>query len=377
MKRNLEIEEWLFAFFAFGLSAPYFLWNLPVNGILFVLSIVLVYKNWDSRLKLFLPLFALMYLWVALRSNFTFIGIITVALFWPIFNARTDFMSNSFKKYKILFSITVIPSIIVYLFFLAGFDLSYHTIEPANSLKEGYYRAYPFMVLYESMPGFPMLRFHGYYDEPGIVGTVSGILLLTDNINLKNKYNIPILISGILSLSMFFYILIIIYIILFAKIGYKIIMGLGMVLALVFIFSIGELDLPFLQRFIIEDGKFAGDSRTSSAYDLWFSNYITSFDSLIGYGGNKAGDLNVGGSSYKDLIVNYGLIFFVIYLLSFFLYILHHCKKKISIYVCLFVLICTFYQRPAIFDFFYLFLWCGIICVMSQEELGEYNYKVC
>ena len=370
MKKKVEVEEWLFATCAFGLSAPYFLWGLPLNGFLFLLSTVLIIKNWNlpiSKIRLYIPVFILLYLWVALRSNFTFFGILTVSLFWAIFNTKSDFLSHSFEKYKTVFAISLIPSIFIYVLFLLGYELSYNSVEPINEIKDGIYRVYPFCIIYEGLPGYPMLRFHAYYDEPGIVGTISAILLIIDNVNIKNKINIPILLAGLLSLSLFFYVIVLTYFFVFAKPKYKIIGGVIIVfIGIIFVSIVGQ-DFPFFQRFVVENGKFVGDTRTSDSFEVWYSNFLSSIDVWFGYGGNKAQTINVGGSSYKDLVVNYGAIFFVAYLLSFFAYIRHHCKQRYSCLLCIFVFLCTLYQRPAIYDYFYLFLWCGMICLLQQK----------
>lgn len=372
MKKKDEVEEWLFATCAFGLSAPYFFWGLPLNGILFLLSTVLVFRNWNlpyeiSKIRIYIPMFILLYLWVALRSNFTFFGILTVSLFWTLFSAKSDFLSHSFKKYKTIFAISLIPSILIYVLFLFGYELSYNTVEPINEIKEGFYRIYPFTIIYEGIPGFPMLRFHAYYDEPGIVGTISAILLIIDNVNIKNKINIPILLAGILSLSLFFYVILLAYLFVFAKPKYKLIGGVIILFGgLLFITIVGQ-DFPFFQRFIVENGKFVGDTRTSDSFEVWYSNFLSSIDVWFGYGGNKAQTINVGGSSYKDLVVNYGAIFFIFYILSFIAYIGHYCKSRYSRLVCVFLFLCTLYQRPAIYDYFYLFLWCGMICSLQQK----------
>ena len=372
MKNNVEVEEWLFAACAFGLSAPYFLWGLPLNGILFILSTILVLRNWNlpndiSKIVIYIPVFFLLYLWVAFRSNFTIIGMLTVSMFWAIFVARSDFLSHSFEKYKTIFAITLIPSILFYVLFLLGFELSYKTIEPINEIKEGFYRVYPFTIMYEEIPGIPMLRFHAYYDEPGIVGTISAILLIIDNLDLKKKINIPIFIAGLLSLSLFFYVIILMYFFAFAKPKFKIVGGLlFLFIGILFVSIVGQ-DFPFFQRFVFENGKFVGDTRTSGPFEVWYSNYISSIDVLHGYGGNKSQIINPGGSSYKDLVVNYGVIFFVSYILSFLAYIEYHCESRFTRLVCVFVFLCTLYQRPAIYDYFYLFLWCGMICSLHQK----------
>lgn len=47
----------------------------------------------------------------------------------------------------------------------------------------------------------------GMYDEPGVVGTIAGAILMTRQFNFKKWINIPIFIAGILSFSLFFYVI--------------------------------------------------------------------------------------------------------------------------------------------------------------------------
>lgn len=260
----------------------------------------------------------------------------------------------------------------VYLLFLFGYDLNYTTIEPLNAIKEGWYRVYPFMILYEKFNGYPMIRFHGYYDEPGLVGTISAILLVSDKLNLKNKYNIPILVSGILSLSLFFYVIIILYMLLFSSNRYRLCIAF-ILLLIVSLYGFLETEYPFLNRFVFENGKLSGDTRTSDSFETWYNNFVYSTDFWVGLGGNSAQSINRGGASYKDIIVNYGFIFFVFYLFAFLLYILSKSRKKTNNILCIFILICTLYQRPSISDFFYLFLWCGAICNISDFDINKRN----
>lgn len=94
--------------------------------------------------------------------------------------------------------------------------MPYRVINALNTLKSYDYMAYAFFVMpsktFDILP-----RFFGMYDEPGVVGTIAGAILMTRQFNFKKWINIPIFIAGILSFSLFFYVIFAIYVILFAK----------------------------------------------------------------------------------------------------------------------------------------------------------------
>ena len=99
------------------------------------------------------------------------------------------------------------------------------------------------------------------------------------------------------------------------------------------------------------------DIRTSDSFDLWFDNFIKSPDYFFGLGGKTSQEsFNIGGSSYKDLIVNYGIILFLIFSLSVVFYSIIRIKnyEGVAIYLLIFILI--IYQRPYVTSFFYMFL---------------------
>ncbi|MDE5833987.1 MAG: hypothetical protein K2H26_00545, partial [Ruminococcus sp.] len=99
-----------------------------------------------------------------------------------------------------------------------GLTIPHSTIAPANPLKEAFteYDKYPFLVMCRSY-GLYQPRFEGYFDEPGIVGTICAVLLTTKKFDLKDKYTWSILFAGLLSLSLFFYVIMLIYIILYCS----------------------------------------------------------------------------------------------------------------------------------------------------------------
>lgn len=363
-------QEVLLAISVFILSYPFFVWGTKVVPFVCLLAIGLTvyHHRITSRNIGIIVVFLLLYIWAGIRGPFTLIGTISVIMISLVFTTDDTYLYKSFYIYKTLFSLTIIPSLLVFIaVIILGFDLPYSDILPMNSIKDGTYRCYPFLVVYEGVTGFPMLRFNGYYDEPGLVGTIAAVLLVSDGLNMKKIENWPLLIAGICSLSLFFYVFLLIYIFLFSSIkmkAYSFVVILGLIF---FATTIDYLNDGFLTRFVFDEGKLAGDTRTSDVYDKWFENYITTPNSLIGLGGDNAFKLNPGGASYKDLIVTYGLIFFVAYITSFIKYFFVKTNQKRKAIICTFMFVCLIYQRPSITDFFYVFLFCGFATFIAKN----------
>ena len=83
----------------------------------------------------------------------------------------------------------------VWLLLFFGIPVPGKIIAPLNAVKTYNYIAYPFLVIPNYLGAgldvyFQSLRFCGPFDEPGVVGTIAGLMLYIDNFNLKDKRNI-------------------------------------------------------------------------------------------------------------------------------------------------------------------------------------------
>lgn len=366
----------LMATFAFLLSYPYFIWHTKIPSLVLPVVFLLLLSHRKKRYSdiITLVVFIILYFYASIRGPFTIWGSITVSLLWIIFIADKFFLYSSFRIYKTFFAATLIPALLCFIIVvICGVGLPYHDIASFNAIKDGTYRAYPFFVMYEETIGFPMLRFNAYYDEPGLVGTISAILLISDRCNLKHKENIPIFLAGIFSLSLFFYVILGVYIFIFASIRKKIITLIVLIIAFYMLSTNEYLKDSFFVRFALNGDKLAGDTRTSVTYDMWFKNFILTPTALWGLGGDFASRKNLGGASYKDLIVTYGLVFYVVYVLSFLRYFYSCNKQFLCFLVSVFTFGCVIYQRPSVTDFFYVFLFCGLACTLSYKSAKKYK----
>lgn len=295
---------------------------------------------------------------------------------------------NTYKLYYNIFVVTLIVPIIVFVLQTAGFQLPYVPIESYEVGKQGIgvsYNLYPLALT--RVQRFQTVLYGrqlcAIYDEPGRVGTMCGLFLCAEKFRLKeNKKNIILLIAGMMSFSLAFYMIIISYF--FAKsimeTNKKGIIGLGAII----IVYVGFINIPFsnpdLQkfqsRFLLVSGRLLGDNRTNDKYDnIMMGIFQDGFKALLwGHGTGAASAMQasnlIDGSSYMKLIYDYGFWGFVNQIIWLFITGLSSFtkKSKVQIISIILVYIANMYQRPSMFSFqFMLVLFGGIIIATTTE----------
>lgn len=359
---------------------PYIVWHFPIDatgiasGIIFVLNL-LHFKTYRQSFLAMMVIITL-YIYMAVYSDLSIMGLIALLMICPIFFTSKKFLNDVYGKFVTLYSVLIFISLIVFLL-VAFLDirLPYYQIEPLNEEKKYItYYAYPFLVYVEN-GSFLNFRFHGIFDEPGVVGTISGVVMLIERFNLKKYRNIPIFLSGIFSLSLYFFLILFIFVLLKSKLSVKIV-ALFLIIFLYDLLSQNEvLDSLLFSRFELSDsGGFAGDTRDHMS-ESWYKNFCNSPSFYFGLGGGSHAVYNYGGASYKDLIVDYGIVFMVMYALSFFWAALSLLKKRIDVVLYLVIIGSVIYQRPFINNIGYVFLIFVPLYVWSISPVNEYSYE--
>ncbi len=272
------------------------------------------------------------------------------------------FYQRVYKYFITFFVIMVGLSVVSYVLSLAGVVSSYRTIEPLNELKQGYYLVYPFFVQY--VPSL-FSRFSGPFDEPGALGTYCGILLCIQKLKLKDAKSIVLLVAGILSLSFFFYVLIGIYFVFYNIFERR--SAFGSVAIIVAIIAAGVIitNNAFLndvlgERFVFdtEAGRFSGDNRlTAESQEYYLGSMVRSGQIWTGIE-NKAAfkEDTAGAYGFVTVLIQYGLIAMLWYMLFFLLYGYKFKSSTWSFLLFVLVFFATIYQRPNIFHSVYVFL---------------------
>ena len=360
------------AFCIFSIIPAYYVWYSVLSNILLVVLslffVVNIAKKGIANSKILAGvLFTLTFLYYAIASSYNFYGFIAVICLLPIILAKKTYVVNVYNAFiRVYAGIMLISMISFSLVAYLGIDLPHYSIPPLNEGKAYDYYVYPFFVTGDTLL---TIRFFGLFDEPGVVGTISGIILITENFNLKKWYNIVILVTGLLSLSLFFIILCAIYILATAPIKYKVfsILLVGIVVVL---FSQSEiLDQYIFSRLLFEDNKFVGDTRSHGDFDSFYAKFRQSSAYLTGLGAGTGAARNEGGSSYKQLIVDYGLIFFLVNIFCYYLFSRKTLTSFKMIFVFFLSLLGSMYQRPFVTIPIYVFLMIASVYVISD------NYK--
>lgn len=377
MIRRGKIKECISAIIAFLLFLsipPYFIWNL--SGLLILVAPVviiflsLIYCGSFSKRNIgFALALAVLYLLFALRDGNNIFGIIARVLLVFIFAFNSRLIQATYKYFYNIYSFFLIPSIIAYIFVIfLGVDLPYNILEPENAIKDHLFRQYPCLIVSDDI-SVRTFRFHSYFDEPGVVGTISGILLLINGLNYKQWQTWVLILSGIFSLSFAFYLLFIFNILFFQSTRVKVIFG-GIIIALLIIFANNEIvQTLLLNRFMIENGQVAGINRTTSSMDFFMANFWNSDKLYLGYGnGYSQNFVNVGGASYKDLLINYGIIGLGSLSFLSILYGIKYLGFTKRLFVFALIWGCIIYQRPFIFNLIYFYLMYIILFIPDYQK---------
>ncbi len=336
-------------------TAPFFVWHIKIYFItffsFFLVSFWGVEKSSIYRISL-LPI-SCFYLFAF--SNFygdtNIIGKCLYLFPMLLYLIRGSVWAKTYDVFWKLYSYALIPSLLVYFVVVfGGVDLPSFTLQPYNEIKDYDYTVYPFYIVSNEFSSFGIenFRFSAYFDEPGVVGTMSGVIFTVNRCSLKDWKNWPILISGIFSFSLFFYLLVLLYILVWGERKYK--YGVAIVLITMVTYLITLEDNLFkdliLSRFTIEDGEWVGNNRTKDSFELFFDSFMNSDYKWFGYGTKYCSTVvDPDGASYKYLIVDHGLIPFFLYISGVILYYFSLCKLSKKFLFLAFVFFSIVFQR--------------------------------
>ena len=306
-------------------------------------------------------------------GGFSFIGVLGIALF-AFANNKEKY--NCFWLFRSILVITSLLGIIGYIAYIVKLPIPYTTTPLYNSV-DGYYINYGFTILTFD---YTSLRLDGFFNEPGYFGTILALTLIADNLNYRRKSNIVMLLGGIFTLSLAFFIIIGMFL-LINNIGrFTRLIGLLLSISLLFLllsktglFSDAAIEKT-LDRFVLEDGRLVGDNRSSSYLDNAYDKVISDPNLWVsGYGERE--NLSVENTlSGKSLVVLYG-IGGTLFMLGSLLFCIIK-TNKMSWYKWCFV-ICFFssiYQRPSVFNLHYfLILFGGLVYIDQMEKNKVYE----
>lgn len=249
--------------------------------------------------------------------------------------------------------------------------ISYDIVPYYDERLEGHFYAnFYFSYIYGSSTSF---RLCGLFNEPGYFGTILALYLVSGGLNLKNKGDLIMLITGIFTFSLAFFFIIISYYFLRSWRSFNFWVSIAVIsLSLICLsnFSFENASISgFSKRLSVESIKEGKLSRTESDFDKSYSKFQNSVDYLFGIKLGSVASNNFHVTSYKIFIINYGIIGFVI-LYGTFLFVAvrytHNTKSKLCFLIAFFL---SVIQRPNVFNLPYF------VCVFGGLLSIEYKFR--
>lgn len=277
-----------------------------------------------------------------------------------------------YKCFYWIIQICNIISVILYLFAILKINIGFSTVEYYTGITGTiYYKWGIFAILKQ---GLSQLRLCGIFNEPGVLGTICAFLFITCKNSISRWERVLLLVTIVFSFSMAGYLLIYVYMALYLlKKDWKYIIPIAMLgYALFFLPNIdfGNETLNYLMgRFKISDTGLIGDKRYDQAFDTFYQSFIHSKKAVfgLGYGHPEAS----GVSTYKQLIVQFGFVGFVLYCFSMLLMSMVKSEKNINCLILVFLFMISIYQRPLAASslYGYIVLFGGIEFIKLNEEI--------
>lgn len=403
----------LLAIMIFLSFSPFFVWSsfangigVTINKIIQIITIILLMcklpLNFMQRKKLFFGL--------AMISIFFFYSFFTgttggtthpllIGNFLVYFFYALNIMSDRkilVKSYKILrkiFAVVLAYTLVIYILILIGMPI------PSIEMKSGeagraalgwqVYQNYFGCILIEQN-GSLLYRFTSVFTEPGVVGTFCAFFLAADGLDLKkNKENWIYLISGLLSLSVAFYImLILIYALKALRTGgYKLFMSLISIVVIYTVFMSVNFTNPMLlwfqERLMITENGLSGDNRIKEEAEIEYKIFLNSDlkTILLGYGNPEIDENGLSSwqstSSYKESIYYLGILGYGL-MIAWLIFTPLYCyrtQNKIGnnlMYSYIVIFLISQYQRPGMKSWFLVYILLSG-CLYAQECADSYE----
>lgn len=226
--------------------------------------------------------------------------------------------------------------------------------------------------------GVEYFRFYSVFDEPGVLGTLSAIILYANNYKFRNWRVLIIFFASLFTYSMAFYVITIIGVLYSSIRNRKIIKLIMFMIVPLLLIGYGYMkdDYAFknavVNRFTKYDSVDLLDNRTGDHENIVFDNMIKSSDSLFGFGDTYLQKMKLTeGQSYKRFLLEYGLIGVIVMILMY----LSLCRRKFNFYTIGFIFIfsLSFLQRPLIWTSWQILLFA---CIIQNLLINTNKVKV-
>jgi len=349
---------------------PFFLWGVEdisrITCSILVPLLCIHFIDLSKKNIIVFTFFFLSFLLVGILRGSDPFRILNLVLLSVIPILKKDFGFQVYKYFKFIFAFLLIFSVISYLIVILTNWQSPIIINPLNSLKGYSYFLYPLLVVPNA--DYLFYRFHGLFDEPGVVGTIGGLILCIEKFKIKSWQNIVILIASLLSFSFYFYVVLFFVSVYHFNGKYRIYIILAFITFYLISSANDTIDGLIWSRFSVDtdNNTLAGMNRGEEQIkDILQADSISNY--LLGHGYQASEEFMEGASIYLT-IFREGFLFVVLNLLGYLIAAFNKLfQSKADFILFILILVGTFYQRPALFDFVYIFLFATMINKFASD----------
>lgn len=360
----------------------YFIGLIPISGIFVILclyglqirpSIISKGKTNDTLSYIFVwsIIFSISLFVNGAFPRFLMIYNSLVCLF--ILTLRDDIQIDVYKKFVWLLTFLLILSTVEYIIIiLTGKGLIIAHVTRVTQAAQRDFNHYLFNII---TPYNILYRFKGLFAEPGNLGTLCAFLLFTTWRNKSMRFPFYVCLAcGLMSLSLGFYIFLLIFLITHVNLNIKAI-GAGVVLVAAFLYLFGDnFQDRLVDRVTDVDDVEELDNRTTEIFNRYFERAYYQDDLWLGVGSdNMPSEVysEGGNAGAKKWIFQYGIfgaiLVFIVYNVIFY----RRCKKRLGYHdlVFLFVYWICFYKTVSFLNptLFLVFILTPIINRQTNE----------
>lgn len=397
LRRKENHEALILVALLFFLTKPYFFWawygNLFVNILVSTIALVVIWRHTEkiNEKKSTILAFYVCVLILYLFNEFMKGARLGVVAYFPyvllgfVPFVKKDFGRSVFNRFLTVYAIIIGLSMISWILSMAG------VISPIGEIGEGnasleaqrkFYLVYPLSLI--NIGGVEeVTRFCGIFDEPGVVGTLGGLMLCGLRYNMKDWRAVIILISGLLSTSMFFYGLTAVFwllelLLVKKRHGIVLLIIVGIVASYQFTKDNDMMSDLVWKRFEWDSSKggFAGNSREGEKTTLAVKKMQESGEIWFGVKDKEAyWQENFGSSSIYNVFAMYGIVFTSLYIVWLIAVGYHYRFSRWDFYLYCFVVLGCMYQRPNMFSLSYTFLFVGVARYLEFQLDSAMSHK--
>ncbi|MDC6158985.1 transcriptional regulator [Bacillus albus] len=379
------------AIYAFLWLHPFFTWNNSIimyAGILYFLIFLVWIFIEDIKINIVHIFITMCALTLIILFSFKNENIIRNILLYsisliPLTLVNKEVCRKIYDNFIKVISISLLPAVVIAILLFMGIELNWSELL-STSWTKPYYRNYFNLSIYTAYGGvsqqyfFPwggsIDRICGMFDEPGVVGTVSGLILVSRNFSMNRIYEKIILLAGILSFSFAFYLIVV---------GFLLIkkprIGITIVACLIILYQIVPQDSyvysKILYRFEITDKGLIGNNRTNEGFDRLYSDFIQNDNVWWGIKEkeflNRAQYYGSEALSWKTFVVINGAVLFILHTLYFIGY--GAMLRDRRVWMFCFVYFFSIYQRPYDFSLGYWLIFFGGVITFVNMYISDDN----